>query len=47
MEVYCDGAESVRRRREAGKCVLEDVGEVKRQVEYSLSRITQLVRLDT
>ena len=43
MEAYCVQADSVQQQCETGKCILEDMDEVKEQVKDSLSRITQLV----
>ena len=46
MEACCVEAERVRQQCETGKCILEDMDEIKEQVKDSLSRITQLVSLD-
>lgn len=47
MEVYYIGAGYVQRQREAGKCMLEDIGEVKGQAKCSALRTTKQVCLDT
>jgi hypothetical protein len=46
MEACCVEAERVQQQCETGKCILEDMDEVKEQVKDSLARITQLVSLD-
>lgn len=47
MEACCVEAERVQQQCETGKCILEDMDEIKEQVKDSLSRITLLVSLDS
>jgi hypothetical protein len=46
MEAYCVEADSVQQQCETGKCILENMDEVKEQVKDSISGITRLVSLD-
>lgn len=45
-EAYYVKSEGVQQQYEIGKCILENMNEVKEQVKDSTSRITQLVSLN-